>query len=362
MTGFGAPVGLPDRRLWAVERNDSKLILVTGAAGFVGSAVVAELAKRVPMHQVVLFVFDAGRHGPDSVSSRAAGAMVIRGDLVTGAGLDEIPAEVDTVIHLATNPDTGAADQAVNDLGTENLLGALGGRPVRMIFTSSVAVSEHRRGSQLPTAGSEFGPPRTEYGRSKLRAEALLLNAAASGLDLSILRLPVVYGDAIGRSGFVAMLSAAVEGNSAVARVRWPGRVGLIAVQDVAAVLCSLALAPGCQPTPNQSTPGYLVAEVRAIGELFESAAVAGGRRYRQLKLPSFGWRAIRGVLAMLLHLEGRLPARFYNSIWQLTMMCGDGLAAEPSIPEGMALQHRHIDLWLHQQAPRRAANGYSGV
>jgi nucleoside-diphosphate-sugar epimerase len=59
------------------------------------------------MHQVVLFVFDAGRHGPDSVSSLAAGAMVIRGDLVTGAGLDEIPAEVDTVIHLATNPDTG---------------------------------------------------------------------------------------------------------------------------------------------------------------------------------------------------------------------------------------------------------------
>jgi hypothetical protein len=138
------------------------------------------------------------------------------------------------------------------------------------------------------------------------------------------------------------------------------GRVGLIAVQDVAAVLCSLALDPAgntppSQSTPSQTTPGYLVAEVRAVGELFESAAVVGGRRVRQMKLPSFGWRAIRGVLAMLLNLEGRLPARPYNSIWQLTMMCGDGLAAEPSIPEGLALQHRHIDPWLHRQAARRA-------
>jgi hypothetical protein len=186
-----------------------------------------------------------------------------------------------------------------------------------------------------------------------LAGEQVLAEAAGPDLELRVLRLPVVYGDAINRSGFVSALTDAATQPTLTSRVRWPGTVGLVSVQDVAAVLCALALAPEPIGDPE---PGYLVAEVRAIAELFAAARMGDGRpaveRGWSLALPHWLWRGIGGSLDLALRAERWLPGGVYNPLWQLAMMCSSGLAAEPSIPAGLEFEEPHIERWLGAQGP----------
>lgn len=205
-------------------------IAVTGASGFLGGAVCAELLRRE--HEVVALVRQLG--------SQPAGTRAIPCDLGDGDGLVRVlgEAQPDCVIHLAAEIATQRDPRRIHDVnvaGTRRLLDAVaavaGG--ARFLFASTVVTGE---ASGATLTEDVPLPVATAYGRSKQEGERLVRE---SGLDAVILRPSHVYGP----GGWFA--------SEIVARLRQPGRfvvVGpgenwwdVVHVTDVAAAFAAAA-------------------------------------------------------------------------------------------------------------------------
>ncbi|WP_175836470.1 UDP-glucose 4-epimerase family protein [Burkholderia anthina] len=188
-------------------------LVVTGANGFVGRA-VCRLA------------LDAG-HTVTALVRRPGGCIDgVREWVYGGADFDGLaagwPADLaaDGVIHLAArvhvmrdeSPDPDAAFDATNVAGTLRLAEAACRHGVRrIVYASSVkAVGESDGGA--PLSETAHPDPQDAYGRSKLRAERQLAQLGASiGLDVVIVRPPLVYGPAV-RANFLRMMTAVARG------------------------------------------------------------------------------------------------------------------------------------------------------
>lgn len=145
------------------------LLAITGATGFVGSAVLdAALAEG---HQV--------RALARREQALRAGVEWVRGDLGDAGALAALVAGADAVIHVAglTNTPDPAAFEAANVTGTANVIAAMKqAQARRLVFVSSLSARK---------------PELSAYGASKAKAEALV---EASGLDWTTVRPPGVYG------------------------------------------------------------------------------------------------------------------------------------------------------------------------
>jgi nucleoside-diphosphate-sugar epimerase len=171
-------------------------VLVSGATGFVGAAVVRRL--RAAGHAVRAAVRTA-RPLPDGVEPAVVGA--IDGDTDWRAALDG----VDAVVHLAARvhvmrdeaPDPLAAFRRVNRDGTRRLARSCGG-VTRVILVSSIKAQVDEV-SAAPIDERTPALPTSPYGISKLEAEVELAAAgAALGFRWLALRPPLVLGPGVG--------------------------------------------------------------------------------------------------------------------------------------------------------------------
>jgi nucleoside-diphosphate-sugar epimerase len=185
-------------------------VLVTGASGFLGHAVCAELRDR--------------GHGVDALvrrpGSEPEGTRAVAGDLGDEGRLTAVlrESEPECIVHLAAeiaSQRDPAKIAEVNVEGTRRLLGAAAAtsRP-RFVFTSTVVTGDAhgavlREDSALPVE--------TAYGRSKQEGEALV---RASGLHDVVIRPSHVYGPG---GWFVEEF---------VNRLRQPGRFAVIGRGD----------------------------------------------------------------------------------------------------------------------------------
>ena len=166
-------------------------VLLTGATGFIGQALLPELVQAG--HEVRLAVRQmAPKLGADT-------DQVVVGDIGPDTDWSEALRGVDAVVHAAarvhvmreTAPDPLAAFRRVNVAGTEHLArAAVAAGAGRFVFLSStgadVAERAARRGSGLHA---------TPYQQSKWEAEQALIRVAAdTSLMCTILRPPLVYG------------------------------------------------------------------------------------------------------------------------------------------------------------------------
>jgi len=193
---------------------ESHKVLVTGASGFVGSALCGYLIKRG--HNVI----GAARKLP--VSPVPGVDYQIVGDLGTSAAWsDDVFSGVEIIIHCAARvhvmneyvQDPLKEFRRINVKGTETLARLAANAGVRrLVFLSSVKVNGES--SSLSSPIDEMSPtnPKDYYGISKLEAEKSLLNIAdETGLETVILRLPLVYGPGV-RGNFLKLLKMVDRG------------------------------------------------------------------------------------------------------------------------------------------------------
>jgi nucleoside-diphosphate-sugar epimerase len=174
--------------------------LVTGAGGFIGSKLCDKL-------QAAGYETTALTRAPSSRSQ--VGVRRIAFDLSSGRSLNEVLKGQEAIVHLAGLAHGRASTlqqyRAANRDATITLATAAGDANVRhFVYFSSIGVNGPTSGS---SAFSELSEPRPTqgYAVSKLEAERLLGPLAkSSGMALTIIRPPLVYG--AGASGNVLRL------------------------------------------------------------------------------------------------------------------------------------------------------------
>ena len=187
-------------------------ILVTGAAGFIGSHLVDALVD--DGHSVAaLDDFSAGREEHLNPKARMYPASVTDAEALDGVFERERP---QVVYHLAAQTSvrrsmaTPSFDANVNVVGSINTLqGCVNHGAERIVFSSTCAV--YSEPHYLPVREDHPVRPQSAYGTAKLSAEGYIrFYADVYGLRYKILRYGNVYGprqDPHGEAGVVAIFA-----------------------------------------------------------------------------------------------------------------------------------------------------------
>jgi nucleoside-diphosphate-sugar epimerase len=191
-------------------------IFITGATGWVGSAVVKELVSTG--HEITGLARSIDKAG----ALAATGVEVLLGTLDDLETLRRAASAADAVIHTAFNHDFSKfAENALQDRrAIEALGGALEGTEKPLVVTSGVALlAPGRVATEADLPPSDPSYPR----KSEAAAQAL----AARGVRAATIRLaPSVHG--LGDHGFIPMLIGIARQKGVSAYIgdglnRWPG-------------------------------------------------------------------------------------------------------------------------------------------
>lgn len=189
------------------------MILVTGATGLVGREVMATAVRRG------LEVRGAVRRTPESVVEGAE--YVFGADLAPDSEWIAALAALDAVVHAAARVhvmndmagDPLAEFRRVNVAGTVNLARQAAAAGVRrFVFISSIKVNGERNVGGRPFRATDAAAPIDPYGISKHEAEEALRRVASeTGLEVVIIRPPLVYGPGM-KANFATLVRAVARG------------------------------------------------------------------------------------------------------------------------------------------------------
>lgn len=274
--------------------------LVTGASGFIGTHLMAEMTRR-------------GR----------AARGVTRGIV---PGLQTIPSygpELDwsqyldgvrTVVHLAarvhvmhdTATDPLAAFREANVVATLGLARSAAKAGVRrFVFVSSIKVNGERTEPGMPFTA--WGPvnPQDPYGVSKAEAEAALMALGReTGMDITVVRPPLVYGQGV-RGNFRSLMKWAASGMPSIfAGVK--NKRSLVHVTN----LCDLLIT--VLDHPNAANRLFLTSDGHDLSthELLSALTAAAGKKPRSITVPPSMLR----LIGKLTHREAEM-ARLTESL-----------------------------------------------
>lgn len=207
-------------------------VFLTGATGFIGSAVIAELLRAG--HEVT----GLARSAQAEEQLAAAGARAHRGSLDDPASLAAGAADADGVIHLAFIHDFSryAESGQIEGAAVEAMAAALVGTDKPLVITSGTMVLRPGSLGLETDEGDATGP-----GAPRLAGESVIRTYADRGVRGSVVRLaPSVHNRE--RAGFAGVLegiarSTGISGYVGDGSNRWPA-----VHRDDAARLFRLAL------------------------------------------------------------------------------------------------------------------------
>ncbi|OXY81887.1 UDP-glucose 4-epimerase family protein [Oceanimonas doudoroffii] len=187
-------------------------VLVTGATGFVGQALLNQVLKHEKFHLSAALRADCG-------FDMCRALMV--GNFSENTNWSAALTDQHIVIHTAARAhimkdevaEPLAEYRKVNVEGTLNLARQAAGAGVkRFIFISSIKVNGEQTSLNKPFTTEDAPAPEDAYGISKLEAEQGLQQLAAkTGMELVIIRPPLVYGPGV-QGNFARMVWLAKKG------------------------------------------------------------------------------------------------------------------------------------------------------
>lgn len=185
-------------------------VLVTGATGFVGQALVTALRAQQRHVRRVLRIPAAGNVADD----------IIVGDIGPNTGWQPALQGIDCVVHLAArthvlnehSADPLVAYRQINVAATRRLAQQAAAAGVRrFVFMSSIKVNGESTGEH-PFSANDAPQPLDAYGISKREAEDVLRQIGAdTGMEIVILRPPLVYGPGV-KGNFLRLLQTVARG------------------------------------------------------------------------------------------------------------------------------------------------------
>lgn len=250
------------------------MILVTGATGFLGSALVELLVREgLPVRALV--------RSPSKAAILPHAVERAPGDINDEDSLRRAMEGCEGVMHLAAAVGLFTLEQAreLNLGGTRRMLEAARCAGVRrFVYTSSSAAIIDAAGFVSETAPNQTALTDT-YSITKAEAEGLIFAAAAEGFDACIVNIVNGYGPCpAGPLSYNTALIAAARGEVAAVT---DGRVGWVLAEDVARGHL-LAYQRG------EAGKRYLLCgEVMAFPDILERAAAIAGTPHQIGRLPA---------------------------------------------------------------------------
>ncbi|RII27935.1 MAG: NAD-dependent dehydratase [Geobacter sp.] len=257
-------------------------LLITGATGFVGTALLERLGRETCQVRAAVLAGERTDHLPETVEK-----VVVQSLSDTTVYADALRG-VDVVVHLAARVHVMNEDAAdplaefrrVNVAGTENLTRQAAAAGVRrLVFLSSVKVNGE--GRVVPYTEDDPPAPEDPYGVSKLEAENVLRKVAAdTGLEVVIIRPPLVYGPGV-KANFRRLLETVRRGVplplACISNKR--SLIGLGNLVDAVTL---------CATHPRATGQTYLVSDGEDVStlELVRRIAAAFGRPARFFPVP----------------------------------------------------------------------------
>ncbi|MBY0579478.1 MAG: SDR family oxidoreductase [Burkholderiales bacterium] len=269
-------------------------ILVTGANGFVGEVLCRKLVERG---------FEAkGAVRSEDIPLAPGVEKIVAGSIDSSTDWSSALKGIDCVIHLAArvhvmkeeSPDPLAEFRHVNTEGTRRLALAVAEHGVkRLVYVSSIKVNgEATKGEPFSEQGAPN--PQDPYALSKWEAEQSLLEISReTGLEIVILRPPLVYGPGVG-GNFIRMLEWLKKGIPLpLGSVK--NRRSMIHVENLADALIL------CSTHPDAKNETFLVSDSECIStpDLIRMLSEKMGREARIFPFP-----------VPLLHVLGRLTGK----------------------------------------------------
>lgn len=262
--------------------------VVTGASGFIGAALCAQLARAG--HEVVPWSRSAACIALSTGQPLATRPVELCDELPPGC-LDG----VDVVVHLAgiAHQRARARDyDAVNYEATLRLARTAHAAGVsHFLFVSSVKAMG-APADDAARSEEDCVVPDEPYGLSKWRAEtALYREFGGTSLRLSIVRPALVYGP--GAKGNLQRLARGVQ--RGLPRPPAGGQRSCIALADLVEILCGAVAAP-----PRAVRTWIACAEAYSTQEIYDLVRGALGKAPARSWTPLWAWRVASALLDAL--------------------------------------------------------------
>ncbi|UTH38290.1 NAD-dependent epimerase/dehydratase family protein [Pseudomonas sp. KHPS1] len=257
-------------------------VLVSGANGLVGAALMRRLAREPAMQPVA------------GVRVLAAGDLQCEqralGDLARGQVAAQALRGIEVVVHAAarvhvmaeSEQDPLAAFRAVNVEGTRALLEAAARAGVRrFVLVSSIKVNGEVSLTGRPFSEQDAANPQDAYARSKWEAEQLVQAFCEQhGMEWVVVRPPLVYGPGV-RANFRRMMQALARGLPLPLGSLHNQR-SLVALENLVDFLAC------CASHPAAANQRFLLSDGRdlSVTELSRVLAAALGSRSWLVPLP----------------------------------------------------------------------------
>jgi nucleoside-diphosphate-sugar epimerase len=299
-------------------------VALTGATGFVGRKVVADLLAH--RHSVTALVRDVSKAGLPSA------VKLVSGDLQNASALDALTRGSDAVIHIAGRI-SGASRQdffKTNELGTRAVVeAALRNGVKRFVHVSSLSARE---------------PQLSAYGASKLAGEVVVGECLGKRSSI-ILRPPAVYGP--GDRATLPLLRALTK-SVAVLPGRRDARFSLICVNDLARIIMEAAASKktGIVELGDGSPRGH------DWEQLVRVAASVEGKRIMPVFVPKFVAYGVAFLAEAVAKLRGKptlISREKINELYHLDWVSrGEGWPLKS--PTGFAQGFAQTLAWYHRE------------